>query len=518
MPCYNLICAKMRSILIPVFFLISTFCGYGQIKGDYIWLGGYQLNDEEGRKGYEMNFDEKNMEPKQIEFSLGFSGNNTSICDNDGKLLFYTNGCAMMNRNHEVMPNGDSINVGQWFDLIWKDCNYGYPGFQNSIILKDPKKEDGYYLIHTTVIYFPLVADSAQLNYTYIDMSLDGGKGDVVEKNVEIYNRHDFIFSYLTAIQDYNKNWWIIIPKIGTKYLTFQLGLDGINLISEQETFQNFSREKSSSAGTAKFSPDGTKYALYNYNDQLHIYDFDRETGILSNHQKIEIYHPDSIDRSLPLFSSVEWSPNGRFVYCASYLKLHQVDTWEDDPQDGVRHIADYDGTLNPFPNELFLMAQGPDCRIYMTPKNGSYSLHVINKPDELGTACDFVQNGIKLPNSNSGTLPNFPRFRVDEVDKCDPTITSIFGDDVYFRKDIHIYPNPSTGIFRVMMPEAFISGTLVVTNIHGQILVQKSVENVSVSQEIDITTLPSGVYNIEIYPNDNSARIFYGKQVVKVE
>jgi hypothetical protein len=389
-----------------------------QIKGDYIWVGGIEWYPDETKvNGHITDFNVTGFLPKQQDIRYGFTGNNTSICDNDGNLLFYTNGCAVMNRYHEVMPNGDSINAGQWFDIYCKNCLYGYPGFQNSIILKDPKNEDGYYLIHTKVIYFPLVADSAQLNYTYIDMSLDGGKGDVIVKNVKIYNRHDFIFSYLTAIQDYNKNWWIIIPKIGDKYLTFQLGLDGINLISEQETFQNFNREKSSSAGTAKFSPDGTKYALYNYNDQLHIYDFDRATGILSNHKKIEIYHPDSIDRSLPLFSSVEWSPNGRFVYCASSEKLHQVDTWASNPENGVRHIADYNGALDPFPTRLFLMAQGPDCRIYMTPKNGSYSLHVINKPDETGTACDFVQNAIKLPNSNSGTLPNFPRFRVDEAD-----------------------------------------------------------------------------------------------------
>src|SRR5690606_24097100 len=98
----------MRSSWLIVCLLLYGSFAYGQAKGDYIWLGGYQINPGAGLKGYEMNFDEKNVEAKQIEFSLGFSGNNTSICDEDGKLLFYTNGCAVMNRNHEVMPNGDS--------------------------------------------------------------------------------------------------------------------------------------------------------------------------------------------------------------------------------------------------------------------------------------------------------------------------------------------------------------------------------------------------------------------------
>jgi hypothetical protein len=518
MPFQNINMMKWVVIFVTLFMADTILC---QIKGDYIWIGGIEFTADMAKiNGHKMDFNNSDMQPEFQEMKLGFTDNNTSICDDDGKLLFYTNGCAVMNRNHEVMPNGDSINAGQWFDIYWKNCLYGYPGPQDIMILNDPANSTGYYLFHKANVYYPMIADSFQLMYSYIDMSHDGGKGDVIVKNEKYYDKQDVMYSYFTGVKHKNKkDWWIIQPLINDSvFLTFLLNNGGIKYQFSQNTYQYFDDFRSSAGGTAKFSPDGSKYALYNYNDQLHIYDFDRETGSLSNHQKIEIYHPDSIDRSLPLFSSVEWSPNGRFVYCASYLKLHQVDIWEDDPQDGVRHIADYDGTLNPFPNELFLMAQGPDCRIYMTPKNGSYSLHVINKPDELGTACDFVQNGIKLPNSNSGTLPNFPRFRVDEVDKCDPTITSIFGDDVYYRKDIHIYPNPSTGVFRVMMPEAFISGTMVVTNIHGQILVQKPVERFSVSQEIDITTLPSGVYNIEIYPTDNSERIFYGKQVVKVE
>ena len=507
---------KWLYTLLIFFISKSIFC---QVKGDYIWIGGYQINPGAGLKGYEINFNNKS-EIQQIEFSLGFSGNNTSICDDDGKLLFYTNGCAVMNRYHKVMPNGDSINAGQWFDIYWKDCLYGYPGFQECIILNDPSNQNGYYLIHTARVYYPQIKDSAELRVSYIDLSLNGGLGAVTYKNRKIYSGQNLCNSYLTAIKHVNGiDWWLIQPlESDSTYLTYNISSLGIIQKENQNSYQFFDRNRSNSSGTAKFSPDGTKYALYNYYDQLHIYDFDRATGILSNHQKIEIYPPDSIDRNKILFSSVEWSPNGRFVYCASYLKLHQVDTWIDDPQQGVRHIADYDGTLNPFPNELFLMAQGPDCRIYMTPKNGSYSLHVINKPDELGTACDFVQNAIKLPNSNSGTLPNFPRFRVDEDDKCDPKISSVFGDAVYYRRQLNVYPNPSSGVFRVTIPEGFISGTMVVTNLYGQVLIQKSVDNVSVFQEIDITSLPGGVYNIEVYPKDNSARIFYGKQVVKVD
>ena len=102
----------------------------------------------------------------------------------------------------------------------------------------------------------------------------------------------------------------------------------------------------------------------------------------------------------------------------------------------------------------FFLMALGPDCRIYMTSTNGSYSNHIIHDPDELGTACNFVQNGLKLPENFVGAgLPNFPRYRVDEEEKCDNTITRIIDQKIYVKQEIKVYPTPSTG-------EVWIEGT----------------------------------------------------------
>jgi len=80
-----------------------------------------------------------------------------------------------------------------------------------------------------------------------------------------------------------------------------------------------------------------------------------------------------------------------------------------------------------------------------MTPSSSSDSYHVINKPNEKGTACDFVQRGIQLPFTSSiANLPNFPKFRVDEEEKCDPTIGTVFGEDVYYRRELSIFPNPA--------------------------------------------------------------------------
>jgi len=485
-----------------------------QIKGDYNWIGGYQ---SQGARGFTFDFNQKPVEIKFTELYWGFSGNITSISDKDGMLLFYSNGRGVFTADHQLMPNGAGINDGEWADIFWDYPQYGFPGDQDILILLDPEYKYGYYLIHKAPFYIPNDVNQREIRMSYIDMSLNSGKGDVVFKNEYFYTGNYMMSSYLTALRHQNqKDWWIIQPMVNDSiFLIFLLDKIGIHRMEDQSTEYFFDKHRSSGSGTARFSPDGTRYAIYNYYDQLHVYDFDRETGVLSNHQIIEIYDPEEIDREEINFGSVEWSPNGRFIYCSSEADLFQVDTWEKNLQDGVRFIDSYNGDLDPFPSRLYLMVQAPDCKIYMTPASGSYSLHVINKPDELGTDCDFVQGAIKLPNSNSGGLPNFPRFRVDEEEKCDPTISSVFGQGVYYRRDLKAFPNPTSGPLSLEIPDGFTKGTLEIIDIRAGTVHRQKLDHPQEQYALDIGHLPAGVYHIELYPEENPGRIFYGVQVV---
>ena len=270
-------------------------------------------------------------------------------------------------------------------------------------------------------------------------MTRDNGLGDVITKNQIFDDSKIFLSSYLTAVNHQNgSDWWVLhAPIEDSVFHTYLIDSDGFRIDQIQNSHHFFTRNHTSASGTAKFSPDGTKYALYNEVDGLLIYDFDRSTGKLDFQERIIPY----IHTGPSVFCSVEWSPNSRFLYTASSQFLHQIDLWEDDIQaDGIRLIDTYDGTQDPFSTTVFLMAQAPDCKIYMCPTSGTRSYHVIKKPNELGIACEFVQNGVKLPQlSNFGGMPNFPRFRVDEEEKCDPTLTSIFGDAVYYRRDLTV-------------------------------------------------------------------------------
>jgi hypothetical protein len=108
-------------------------------------------------------------------------------------------------------------------------------------------------------------------------------------------------------------------------------------------------------------------------------------------------------------------------------------------------------------------------------------------------------------------------------VEKCDPTIVSVFGDYVWYRRDLKVWPNPSSGVFQIELPDVG-AGKLVVTNINGQILYDKDVSNIIKDERIDISNYPGGRYNLEFWPERKSRlqtstiadRVFYGVQVVK--
>ena len=510
----------MKFVIIIFISLMLLSDVFAQSKQDYHWLFGRENPSLPLDVGYTIDFNEKPANPKFLKIGSTLNSQNAVISDVGGELLFYTNGCKVLNAEAEQMENGDSLNYDEYWEWFNINCDTGLSGSQGIMILNDPGNVDEYYIIHKPQIFkgFNIQRDKP-LHYSKVDMTLDGGLGDVTEKNIPFYEEKICLQGFLTAINHSNgKNWWIVQPLISDSiFVTHLLTADGFEKFPDQNTYEYFDKAKSSASGTAKFSPDGTKYAIFTYYDNLHIYDFDRTTGILSNHKKIVV--DNDIDVSRSVFGSVEWSSNSRFVYTAAQLELYQVDTWEEDIQEnGVRLIDVWDGLQDPLSTTFFLMALAPDCRIYMCSTSGVNSYHVINHPDELGVDCDFVQHGIQLPETSFfGSMPNFPRFRVDEEEKCDPTIVSVFGDAVYYRRDLEVYPSPSSGRYTIEIPEGLISATLVVTDIYAQVLRQIDISGDTYRQSIDIQDLPNGIYNIEIYPINNKERIFYSKQVVKI-
>jgi hypothetical protein len=485
-------------------------------KQDYYWpLGKDRLMDPEFG-ALEFDFNQAPFEVGVREAGLEFGQNNASICDAEGNLLFYSNGCAVANRHHQVMPRGDSINEGIFFDEFWLgDCAFGYPGRQNMLILQDPADDLGYYMIHIPTSIVDTASfeiDIERMLYSYVDMRLDGGNGDVTIKNRPFHLGQVFS-SYITAISHSNqKDWWILNPVLPSGYVLYLLDDQGLNLHSwpEGPIWDDFF---SNDAGDARFSPDGTKYAVFNRWEGIRVYDFDRSTGGLNNEQVIPWHFDDT-----GFFTTCEWSPSSQFLYVAQFDSLFQLDVTAEPLSDGLVFIEEFNGVQDPLSTFFAKSALGPDCRIYLRSLSSTRSFHVINKPDEPGLACDFVQQGIRLPViSSAGSFPNFPRFRVDEEEKCDPSITSLFGETVWYRRDLTTYPNPVSDGLTIELPEEMGEGRVYLLGIDGQLIWEGETFSGQTELQLDMRGYAEGRYSVEYMPRDNKERRVWTSSVMVV-
>ena len=479
-----------------------------QEKYDYVWPYGYgfDITGQDPR----LNFNGGSMDVEINNNFYWMDSQNASICSEEGDLLFFTNGCAIIKENAEVMANGSGIN------FINEDCEFGYSGSQDAMILTNNYVEDQYFVFHKYVI-FQEEENPTKMLYSIVDNS---GEGEVIEKNIEVEEERNLLTSYLTGIAHENKkDWWLVNPVVNDSIFSiFLIDSTGVKKQADQSTGEYFNEFRSSASGTARFSPDGKKLAIYSYYDQLNVYDFDRGSGEISNHKKIYIYPESEIDTNEIIFSSVEWSPNSRFLYTASFYDLHQIDTWEENiQQEGIHLIDVYNGTEDPSPTLFYLMALGPDCRIYMTSPGASNSNHIIFNPDELGSECSFVQNGLKLPENFRGVgLPNFPRYRVDEEEKCDNTITRIIDQKIYVKQEIKVYPTPSTGQVWIQGSED-LRGVfdVLVYDVNGGLVLKYETRDPQF-QSLNLSSLKDGTYFIELFNRDRSVPRFYlGKVMI---
>jgi len=231
-----------------------------------------------------------------------------NISDANGNLLFYTNGAVVMDCCNDTMPNGTGLSPCAYTTSA---AFYGLAIPQATLILPDPSDSNKYYLFHQSIEYVTIYSGS-QVYYSRIDMTLNGGKGDVVQKNISFYQ--DTLWGGgLTACKHANgRDWWLVVPKgfVGA-YHVFLVSPAGVQYQSTQYIGSRID------FGQCAFSPDGNHYGFYDFNDQVEIFHFDRCTGVFSKYRYVAI-------------NDSNWgvgfcfSPNSKLAYSASARHLYQ--------------------------------------------------------------------------------------------------------------------------------------------------------------------------------------------------
>jgi hypothetical protein len=463
---------------------------------DNTWILGIDYNSskeggyDDAAEGMLLRFDQS---PPSIEkYPIPMTMKRFAIMSHPvtGDLMFYTNGCRIMDKNHQIMENGDSINPGIQFKYF---CNEGPSSFygdnNGSLALPLPgKKNEGKYILFTRLknlepVYQP------KLFYHIIDMKANEGIGRVTNKNVEILrSSHDFAFISLQACKHANgDDWWIMQwERDKPIYHMILLKEDGPKY-SHTDTIGNIGPN---GLNQACFSPNGNHYIWFDHTRGAALYNFDRETGKLKNFRSkiISPYYEYG-------FGGVSFSPSGRFAYLSARYELFQLDMWEED-FDKAFALIDKISTITHvgIPLDFSNSMLAPDCKIYISTGFAWFYYHVIHKPDEKGKACDLRKLDLQLPwpNSNSA-VPNNVHYRMDEAEVCNPRLTSLFPEEWYGSKGVKLYPNPTSDKLTI---EGMEKGLAHICNVSGNVVGEYHIKG---KTEIDVSSLTSGVYIIRV-------------------
>ncbi len=387
-----------------------------------------------------------------------------SICDDNGQLLFYSNGGpqwgiqgGVWNRNHQLMPNGALDTVG---------CT---SSMQGCIAVPMPGSTTKYYLFTVDCLEHNYVGG---LRYSVIDMTLDGGLGDVIIKQapLDTINNFNAAGEGLTVIRHANNiDLWVVVwNRVTTDMNAYLVTANGPSVSPVVSPIPVGTEVR-----IIKPSPSGDLLAIGRYSNDAVLARFDRATGAIGNYRYMGVYN------------YFEFSPSEQRLYAAEYgFDLVQYDVTA--PILSSSKIIIVPSFFSPKPMQL-----GPDGIIYMGV-HGKDSLAAITNPNALGTACNFVEQQvgpfidgggggwIGLPNVFHGYLPQY-----SEILSVDAPAT--------VTEAITAYPNPFSERVTIQLPwEPTPGSTFTLYNLQGEAVLQVPAQRVL---ELENLELPVGMY-----------------------
>ncbi len=478
----------IKTIYLLLVFIFTSLHGFSQ-RIDVVWPIGYSCCGHPNFGAMNLDFRSSPMIVNMVVRHQSFDETCGSVCDVSGNLLFTSNGAYIANALDDTMQNGSGLNPS-YFTSQHQD---GLTIPQGNLVLPSLTDSNQYILFHNTIDDYFNTGASLNLYTTTIDMSLNGGLGAVLNKNSVLYNDSMAPGRIVACRHANGRDWWITVRKLHSLQLVeFLYAPNGIS----GPYYQNLSVPRDFNGGQSAFNPKGTKYAYFELTNGLEIADFDRCTGQLSNQLHFPILDSSSIQ------AGICFSPNGRFLYVATESRVYQFDCWATNVNASRITVGVLDGFLDPITFNItafWIMALGPDGKIYMSTGNSTPYLHVINHPDSLGIACDLCQHCIQLPALNAFTMPNFPNYALgaEAGSVCDSLGVGVteLADG---KNAITIFPNPASNNATI---KYLISknALLIIVNSLGEVVQQISLSAENQSATIDLSKFKSGAYTCKM-------------------
>ncbi len=320
-------------------------------------------------------FGTPNTTLKRIPTELTGSPMNThegcfTLSDSDGRLLAFSDGITLYNRNYEVITSG----LGGHASSAQSGIIIPYPGHLNKAVV------------------ISLGAEGANnLGFNILNMSLNNGLGGMEGTRVLFTGipAGSKTSENVTSVRHANKkDYWIVATsKItsGKTYLNAWLvtssGVQSGNAVTYE--IPGLTTNAESSQGYLKFSPDGKHFAWGTWEGKLVYGDFNSSTGAFSNARYIDTNYTRD-------FYGVEFSLSGKYLYTTGSEQYS--------PQINGIKVWDFDellATASPTPalakknfhfdeyTQLGALQMAPDGRIYIPANIFQPCIFVIDNPEE---------------------------------------------------------------------------------------------------------------------------------------
>lgn len=401
------ILSVLTQILLVVLFatqiIAQNDCNYKRPKQADTWIFGH-----EGR----LTFHNLEAEANPTTGDYGIPFGSSTMSDENGNLLFFTNGETVYNKAFSVMTNGTGLLGSKYLG-------------QSSIIVPDPASSLKYFVFTTNKYLANYFTEGVR--YSVVDFT-SNSNGEVTTKNQQVFTENSKV---ICAVKhDNDQFYWVIThgfgPNKGGSFYSFLIDTSGVAqspVVSTVGFFQN--TDMSDQFGNLIASSDGNKLALtLPYSGIIEIFDFNNATGEVSNATTSstgQFYYP----------MGVEFSPDNSKLYAttnplnADTSYLYQLDPSHSQPFDNrivIKKMA-YDEIET---DTLFTTLQlATDGKIYVSKvthgAKGLPNLGVIYNPDRPGLACNYNElnytssNGFYLEGATTEVgLPNFMNEYLD--------------------------------------------------------------------------------------------------------
>jgi gliding motility-associated-like protein len=287
-----------------------------------------------------------------------------SVADrNTGNLLFYTDGVTVWNSLDQPMPNGTGLTGGSAALLSSTTA---------AVIIPKPGTTSFYYIVTIDEQF-----NGNGLRYSLVDMTLNGGLGDIVsgQKNIPLLSTDSEKLEVVpnSTCQGY---WIITHDNPGDTFYAIELLSSGFQT---NPVVSVVGGTHGNGAGHLKINRQFNKLACGNFFDRtIELYDFDNATGIVSNPTIWNTPDPN-------LVYGVEFSPNGNLLYISNLSEVYQYDLTQSTAS-AIQSSA-FRVLASSFSQPASLQL-APDGKIYLN----AGTIDAINFPDNPGAACGYQQ------------------------------------------------------------------------------------------------------------------------------